>query len=151
MTNYSIVKLMDNRYNIYDSDSDSFVSRNFQKLQLAEAYLKELTIPEGHKKRTKWNKMKKISYLIALFFSSLSVLILEITAIKLSLIILPNSTQSSSIIISSFLLGLSLGAIISGQIIDKTKDKIKLFVLIQLIAVYYFIFAYNYFSSSFLD
>ncbi len=59
MTNYSIVKLMDNRYKIYDSDLDSFVSRNFQKLQLAEAYLKELTIPEGHKKRTKCEFIKK--------------------------------------------------------------------------------------------
>ncbi len=59
MTQYHIIKLLDNRYKIYDSDLDSFISRNFQKLQLAEEYLKELNLPEGHKKRTKCEFIKK--------------------------------------------------------------------------------------------
>jgi len=59
MTQYSIVKLLDNRYKIYDSQLDSFVSRNFQKLQLAEQYLAELNMKDGHKRRTKIEFIKK--------------------------------------------------------------------------------------------
>ena len=59
MTNYQIIKLLDNRYKIYDSDLDSFISRNFQKLPLAEKYLEELNLPEGHKKRTKVEIIKR--------------------------------------------------------------------------------------------
>ncbi len=87
-----------------------------------------------HKQKTKYTK-KTIIYLI-LIVSGFCSMAYEVIWTKLLALLAGPTTYSFSIVLFTFIVGLALGSILFGYIADKTKNRILLLVLTQLLAAF---------------
>ena len=73
-------------------------------------------------------------FLLALFFfSGFAALVFEVIWIRYISLIYGSSLYSFSIVLASFLIGLALGSMYIKKIIEKSKDKVRLFAYVELL------------------
>jgi len=101
---------------------------NFKNQQAPPAFNPETQFARQENSSKKFQK----TTLLLFFFSGFAALTLENVWIRFFNLIYGNSILSFSIVVSTFLLGLGLGSLISEDLMTKVKDKIVLFAFIEL-------------------
>ena len=76
--------------------------------------------------------MLRIAIFLFFLFSGVSGLIYEVVWTRLFTTIIGNTVYALSIVLSSFMAGLSIGSLIAGRYIDARKDAFKLYALIEI-------------------